>query len=163
MKTRKKLLIILCSLLLVFSGGLSYFIWTNTKPLTAETYESKIQSLITDVRTGHEKWLDILAGLEDEGGTYVDLCAPIYAESFREIGKGFIKEYENFLELETRKGTLDKELLDYENYKKQFETYNKIGKQMIAFADYIELSQYDEGIVALDEMIGLFESLEPLN
>lgn len=127
--------------------------------LTLEAYESSVHSMITDVRSGSEKWLDLLGGgTSGQGIAFVDLCTPVYAEKIRVLGKEFIQSADDFERIKSAEVTVQQ----HEHYQTYFNHYRQIGERMVQFSEAVEDGKYDIAITEIDAIISLYDTLPEL-
>ncbi|GBU10474.1 hypothetical protein AwErysi_00900 [Erysipelotrichaceae bacterium] len=154
---KKKVLSIIAIILAIGIGfGGFYFGQAQGQSMTIESYQSKVTSLITDVRSNSEKWSDILGGARDGSGglSFIDFCAPVYAEKIKILGEAFVKAADEFEGLGDAYDTLQ----EYEAYQQFFTTYREIGTLMIAFSNAARESEYDTALAEIDNIIALYET-----
>lgn len=155
----KMVLSIVAIILAIGIGFGGFYFWqVQGQSMTVESYQSKVKSLITDVRSNSEKWSDILGGVGDGGLAFIDFCAPVYAEKIKTLGEAFIKAADEFDGLGDAYYTLQ----EYEAYKQFFTTYREIGESMIAFSTAAGESDYDTALLEIDNIIALYETMPVL-
>lgn len=170
MKQKKIIIGIIVLLVAMIGAGGTYFYITTqkTNEVTLDAYDATVNSMIDNVRSGQEKWLNLLtgggsgtSGSGTGGGiAFQDLCTGYYSEQFRTLGHYFIDQanaFDTIIVTDSEYPAYD--IQNYPAYQTYFAAYRTIGERLIAFADYVDAGEYHSAIQEIEALINLYDTV----
>jgi len=171
MTKNKKIISGIIAVIFLVTGIGGVVIYRNNQAVeivveTASGYQSQLESILNDVRSGQERWNAIFSSGGGTGnlGTgsivgFQDLCTGYYSNLLRSLGTDFVKQAETFAGLKIENGNPATEIPNYQEYQAYFGTYKTIGTKLIEFADYVDATEYEKAIEVIENLLELYEQL----